>query len=277
MTCVLSIAGSDPTGGAGLQADLQVFRHFGCHGAGVLSALTIQDSVKVHSVLPVFPSVVLDQLRAVLRDIRPDAVKIGMLATDDVVRNVTLGLAELPAEVPIVIDPILRASDGSFLLERRAWPALQGLFARAALVTPNLREAEELSGEDVATRKGTEAAARFFLDEFGARAVLIKGGHREGNPDDLLAQRNDSGEMHVDWLSGERIDVAGASVHGTGCALSSAIAAGLAQGQALPRAVDAAREFVAEGIRSAQKLGRGAAFLQYGLAKAHSPEPATSS
>jgi len=125
------LAPGDPTGGAGLQLDLQVFRALGVHGAGVITALTVQDTARVHEVLPAFPSVVLSQLRAVLADPSPDAVKIGMLATDDVARNVELGLRELdPARrVPIVIDPVLAASDGTPLLERRGYPMLQDLIA----------------------------------------------------------------------------------------------------------------------------------------------------
>ena len=262
MQTVLTIAGSDPTGGAGLQADLQVIRHLGCHGAGVLSALTVQDTAKVHSVLPVFPSVVLDQLRTVLRDLRVDAVKIGMLATDDVVRNVILALAELDPSVPIVIDPVLQASDGKPLLERRAWPALTGLFARAALVTPNLPEAESLTGCSTASRAGCEDAAGVFLSELAADAVLIKGGHREGNPDDLLAWR-DGEKEHLEWLEGTRISSAGGPVHGTGCALSTSIAAGLARGLELREAVAAGRRFVARGLANTHSPGRGAAFLGF--------------
>ena len=146
MRTALSIAGSDPTGGAGVQADLQVFRSLGVHGAGVITALTIQDSVEVHQVLPAFPSVVLNQLRVLLRDVRPNAVKIGMLATDDVARNVALGLEELKGEVPIVLDPVLLASDGTELLERRAWETLRSLMAGATLVAisrePVLRGAD---------------------------------------------------------------------------------------------------------------------------------------
>ena len=155
MRVALSIAGSDPTGGAGLQADLQVFRSLGVHGAGVITALTVQDTVKVHQVLPAFPSVVLDQLRVLLADLRPHALKIGMLATDDVAINVELGLGVLDADgdvpVPIVIDPVLAASDGTSLLERRAWGTLERLIGRAALVTPNLPDAEALTGCDVST------------------------------------------------------------------------------------------------------------------------------
>ncbi len=229
---------------------------------GVVSALTVQDTQKVHSVLPVFPSVVLDQLRCLVRDVRPDAVKIGMLASDDVVRNTSLGLASLPEGVPIVIDPILFASDGTALLERRAYAALIELFALATLVTPNLPEVETLTGEDASGRRGCERAAARFLEEFKSAAVLIKGGHRDGAPDDLLAIRGDAGcELH--WLEGTRIESGATSVHGTGCALSSAIAAGLALGQGLVEATTHARTFVAEGLSNAHAVGAGAQLLGY--------------
>jgi hydroxymethylpyrimidine/phosphomethylpyrimidine kinase len=258
----LTIAGSDPTGGAGLQADLQVFRAFGVHGAGVVTALTVQDTAKVHRVLPVFPSVVLEQIRALVRDLAPDAVKLGMLATDDVARQVAFGLEELEraaaGRARLVIDPVLRAGDGSPLLERRAIPALVDLFPRASLVTPNLPEAEALSGRDVSTREGVEAAARTFLDELGAPAALVKGGHAEGAADDLLAVR-EAGGASLRWLAGERIP--GARVHGTGCALSAAVAAGLARGAPLDEAVARARSFVAAAIRRAEAPGRGARLL----------------
>ncbi len=249
MNFALSIAASDPTGGAGLQADLQVFRAHGVHGMGVVTALTVQDSARVHRVLPAFPNVVLEQLRVLLRDLQPDAVKIGALASDDVVRSVDLGLQELDARrrAPIVLDPVLAASDGTALLERRARPALLDLIGRAHLVTPNLSEAAELTGSDVSTREGVEAAAAALVCELGAGAALVKGGHRDGPPDDLLALR-DGGSASFHWLPGERI--AGADVHGTGCALASAIAARLACGDALPAAVDAGRRFVRDALRS---------------------------
>ena len=262
MKIVLAIAGSDPTGGAGLQADLQVIRHFGCHGMGVISALTIQDTAKVHSVLPVFPSVVLDQLRCLVRDVTPDAVKIGMLASDDVVRNTALGLASVPPEVPVVIDPILFASDGTPLLERRAWPALQSLFSRASLVTPNLPEAEALTGVDVSSRQGCERAARFFIEEFRCASVLVKGGHRDGAPDDLLATRSGEG-VSISWLPGRRIETMSGPVHGTGCALSSAIAAELAKGSSLEIATQRARSFVNTALCDAHAAGSGARLLGF--------------
>jgi len=264
MRVALSIAGSDPTGGAGLQADLQVFRAFGVHGAGVVTALTVQDTGKVHQVLPAFPNVVLAQLRVLLRDLRPDAVKIGMLATDDVARSVELGLRELDGgpegRPPLVIDPVLAASDGTPLLERRAWGVLQDLIGHATLVTPNLSEAGSLSGCDVSTDEGIEAAACALVSNLGAGAALVKGGHREGAPRDLLAVR-EGGSVSLQWLDAERIDVG--PVHGTGCALAAAIAASLAQGETLVSAVAHARRFVADAIRRSAAKGRHARLLDY--------------
>ena len=264
MRIALSIAGSDPTGGAGLQADLQVFRAFGVHGAGVITALTVQDTAKVHQVLPAFPNVVLAQLRVLLRDLRPDAVKIGMLATDDVARNVELGLRELDGHPegrpPLVIDPVLAASDGTPLLERRAWGVLQDLIGHATLVTPNLAEAASLTGCDVSTDEGVEAAACALVSNLGAGAALVKGGHREGAPRDLLALR-EGGSVSLHWLDSVRIDAG--PVHGTGCALASAIAAGLAKGETLMSAVEHARRFVAEAIRRSVAKGRHARLLDF--------------
>ncbi|MGH7289702.1 MAG: bifunctional hydroxymethylpyrimidine kinase/phosphomethylpyrimidine kinase, partial [Myxococcota bacterium] len=152
-------------------------------------------------------------------------------------------------DIPRVVDPVLRASDGSFLLERRAWPNLvERLIAGATLVTPNLPEAETLTGE-----RDPERAASALLG-FGARAVLVKGGHADGPADDLLATPEG-----VHWLRGTRAE--GGPVHGTGCALSAAITARLARGEALLDAVSAAKAFVARAIAQAQELGRGARIL----------------
>ncbi len=265
MRVALSIAGSDPTGGAGMQADLQVFRSLGVHGAGVITALTVQDTARIKQVLPAFPSVVLEQLRTFLADITPDAIKIGMLGTDDIGRNVELGLAGLdPAAarpVPIVIDPVLAASDGTPLLERRGWGVLQQLIGRAALVTPNLPEASALTDCDVSTEEGVEAAACAFVSGLGASAALIKGGHADGPPLDLLAV-GEGGSVSLNWLEGKRIEVG--PVHGTGCALSSAIAAKLALGESLPASVEAGRRFVARALRGSVARGKRARFLSYG-------------
>lgn len=258
----LSVAGSDPTGGAGVLADVQVFRTHGVLAGGVITAITVQDTQKVHQVLPSFPSVVLDQLRTALADLRPDAIKLGMLATDDVARAVSLALETLgPPEsrsTRLVIDPILVSSDGARLLERRALGTLQVLLRHATLVTPNLPEAEQLTGCDVSDRAGTEQAARTLVLEFGADAALVKGGHRDGAPDDLLAQRKGSG-VSLHWLEGERIP--GDPVHGTGCALAAAAAARLARGEELETAVDGARHWLRAAIRGAVARGGGQRLL----------------
>jgi len=264
MRIALSIAGSDPTGGAGLQSDLQVFRALGVHGAGVVTALTVQDTSKVYEVLPVFPNVVLEQIRKLLADFTPDAVKLGMLASDDVARMVELGLRDLgraPTDrPPIVIDPVLAASDGTPLTERRALGVLQDLVGLATLVTPNLGEAEALTGCDVSTEEGAEAAASALVANLGASAALVKGGHRDGPPNDLLAER-EGGGVSFTWLEGTRIE--GGPVHGTGCALASAIAAELAKGHTLRDCIDTGRRFVADALRRAERRGRLARFLVF--------------
>jgi hydroxymethylpyrimidine/phosphomethylpyrimidine kinase len=230
----------------------------------VVTALTVQDTAKVHQVLPAFPNVVLAQLRVLLRDLRPDAVKLGMLASDDVARNVALGLRELDGapegRPPLVVDPVLAASDGTPLLERRAWGVLQDLIAQATLVTPNLAEAGALTGCDVSSDEGVEAAACALVAGLGAGAALVKGGHRTGAPRDLLAVRA-GGSASLRWLEGERIERG--PVHGTGCALAAAIAACLAQGETLDVAVDRGRRFVAEAIRRSDARGRHARLLDF--------------
>lgn len=258
MQSALSIAGSDPTGGAGLQADLQVFHRFGVHGAAVPTALTIQDGLRVAQVLPVFPSSLLDTLRTTLDAIRPAAIKIGMLGTDDAVRNTTLALGPFP-EIPVVIDPILLASDGSALLERRAYPALRNLAFGKTLLTPNWPEMETLVQDALPRRRDGEAAAKQLTNELQLGGLLLKGGHLDGDADDLLVLRDAHGALTSEWLPGERI--AGDPVHGTGCALSAAITAGLAQGTPLREAVVAARTFIQTAIAGATTLPNGARIL----------------
>ncbi|HEB88187.1 MAG TPA: hydroxymethylpyrimidine/phosphomethylpyrimidine kinase [Deltaproteobacteria bacterium] len=268
MQSALSIAGSDPTGGAGLQADLQVFHAFGVHGAAVPTALTIQDGLRVHRMLPVFPSVLLEQLRTTLDVIRPTAIKIGMLATDDSVRNVLLALAPIGG-TRVVIDPVLAASDGTPLLERRAHGSLRNLCHRRCLLTPNWPEAEILVKGSLARRRDGERAARELLEDLELGAVLLKGGHLEGDADDLLVMRaagTSGGDADAgitsEWLPGERLP--GTPVHGTGCALSAAIAAGLALGRPLRQAILDARRYVRHAIGHARDLPNGARILAFG-------------
>ncbi len=250
----LSIAGSDPTGGAGLQLDLQVFALHGVHGSGIPTALSAQTTRGVHRTLPAFPENVREQITLLIADMKPHVVKLGMLATDDVLLAVSVALERWG--LPRVVDPVLRASDGAWLLERRAHGNLcERLIAGATLVTPNLDEAEMLTGE-----RDPERAGRLFL-EMGAGAVLVKGGHADGAPDDLLL---DAGG--TTWLRGTRRD---ASPHGTGCALSAAIAARLARGEALRDAAGAAKAWVDTAIAGAVPAGGGRPLLRLSPA----PEP----
>lgn len=231
-----------------MQLDLRVFTRFGVHGMAVLTALIAQTTQKVHRVLPTFPNVIGEQLTVLLADIVPDVIKIGMLATDDVLLRVANALER--HSIPRVVDPVLRASDGTILLERRGYANLMSRIVNGAcLVTPNLPEAETLTGSS-----DPEEAARVFL-ECGAEAVLIKGGHAEGAPDDLLA----TAESSV-WIRGERRGEG--SVHGTGCALSSAIACGLALGGPLETAVRDAKAFITEAIAGAYTPGHGGQVLR---------------
>ena len=206
---------------------------------------------------PFRPSL-LDMLRTTLDAIRPSAIKIGMLGTDDAVRNTTLALGPFP-EIPVVIDPILLASDGSALLERRAYPALRDLAFRKTLLTPNWPEMETLMRDALPRRRDGEAAAKQLVEELELGGLLLKGGHLDGDADDLLVLRDADGAISSEWLPGERI--AGAPVHGTGCALSAAITAGLAQGRPLRETVVSARAFIREAIAGATTLPNGARLL----------------
>jgi len=249
----LSIAGSDPTGGAGLQLDLQVFALHGVHGMAVPTALTVQATTGVKRCLPVFPASVREQLAFLLADLQPHAVKLGMLATDDVLLGVADALEACAA--PRILDPVLRASNGAWLLERRAFGNLcERLVRGAALVTPNRDEAELLTGESE-----PQAAADAFL-ALGAKAVLIKGGHAAGAPDDLLATPEGT-----TWLRGTRL---AHSAHGTGCALSAAIAARLARGETLGPAVAAAKTWLAGAIAASAAVGKGRPLLDLRAASA---------
>lgn len=225
----------------------------------VPTALTVQTTKAVSRVLPVFPNVFSEQLAALLGDLPPNVIKLGMLATDDLVLLAARLLERHP--IPLIVDPVLRASDGTYLLERRAWASLMDrIVARARLVTPNLDEAEALTGS-----RDPERAARQFLD-LGAEAVLIKGGHASGAPDDLLVLR--TGE--ASWLPGIRRGPG--AVHGTGCALSSAIAARLARGEPLREAVVAAKAYVERAIAHATRSGAGASLLTLPLEPPANPE-----
>lgn len=260
----LTIAGSDPTGGAGLQADLKVFLRYGLSGAAVCTATTAQGPSRVVGVHAVPASVVTAQLAALLQDVKPAAVKVGLLGSGENVRAVARALLPLSRRgVPIVVDPVLAASDGTRLLPEADVPLLRRhLLPLATLVTPNLAEAAELAGTDEARlRTHTDEVVQALL-RGGCRNVLIKGGHLDGDEAvDVLGLKG--GAMVL--FSSERVPRR-KDVHGTGCALSAAIAALLALGRNLEDAVQGGKAFVTAGIEKARPIGRGARQLDF-LAK----------
>ncbi|MDA0329098.1 MAG: bifunctional hydroxymethylpyrimidine kinase/phosphomethylpyrimidine kinase [Gemmatimonadetes bacterium] len=245
----LTIAGSDSGGGAGVQADLKTFHAFGVYGTSAVTAVTAQNTIGVRSVHALPPDEVRAQILAVVDDLRPAAVKTGMLATQALVVEVarTIGEAQLDR---FVMDPVMVATSGDRLLQPDAVQALRGLLLPlASLVTPNLEEAAILSGHPVRSLDQMRDAARVIAD-LGAAAVLVKGGHLEGDAVDLLW---DGVEEHI-W---RRPRIVTRHTHGTGCTLSAAITAGLARGRDLTTAVDAAVRFVARAIEAAPGLGSG--------------------
>ena len=246
----LTIAGSDSGGGAGIQADLKTFSALGVYGASVVTAVTAQNTRAVTAVEEVSPRLVAAQLAAVLDDIRVDAVKVGMLFSPAFVAAVAEGLRRSAA--PVVVDPVMVAKSGDALLQPPAVVALvDELLPLATLLTPNLPEAARLLGEDVAATPDEAAAQGRRLLAFGPRAVLMKGGHARGAVcTDLLVTAGGTFRY-------EAARIATANTHGTGCTLSSAIAAHLARGLALAEAVGAAHAWLHAAIRAADGLGVG--------------------
>ena len=258
---VLTIAGSDSGGGAGIQADLKTFAALGCYGMSAITALTAQNTQGVTGIHGVPPEFITAQIDAVVSDIGTHAVKIGMLHSEAVVHAVAQAIDRhaLPC---VVFDPVMVSATGARLIEPAAVQALVAeLFPRAALVTPNLHEAELLLGRPVASADDMPAAAQALL-QLGARAVLLKGGHLPGEQilDVLLAR---GGEPHA--IQAPRADTR--NLHGAGCTLSSAIAAFLAQELPLPLAVEAAHSYVLDAIQEGALVttGHGVGPLNHGF------------
>jgi len=244
----MSIAGSDPSGGAGIQADLKTFHQFGVYGQAVITLLTVQNTVSVEHVEVMPAELVVRQTQAVLRDMPPHAAKTGALGSAAVVEAV----ADLAASLgfPLVVDPVMLSKHGAPLMDEEARRVvLRKLIPRARLVTPNIHEASALTGIPIDTISDMERAARRLV-ELGAGAVLVKGGHLPGDAIDLLV---DGDELHR--FTGERFETA--HTHGTGCTYSAAITAELAKGVSLCKAVERAKHFITEAIRTSPGLGRG--------------------
>ena len=254
-TTVLTIAGSDGSGGAGIQADIKTFAALECYGVSVITALTAQNTNGINAVYPVNAACVMEQFRAIASDIQIDAVKIGMLGSASIIKTVTTLLKELQGTPPVVLDTILASSGGLSLLSEKAIKLMKKeLFPLASLITPNLPETARLLGmrEVPKTRASIEQSAMKLI-ETGAASVLVKGGHSDDeNCCDCLLY-----DERFFWLSSKKITTD--NTHGTGCTLSSAIAAFMARGEKMESAVEKAKNYLNEAMLAgaAYRLGSG--------------------
>ena len=250
MKHLLTIAGSDSSGGAGIQADLKTFAAHGTFGMSVITAVTAQNTCGVMKVQDIDPDIITAQLDAVFGDIAVDAVKIGMVSRSESIRAIAAGLRKWKPAM-VVLDPVMVSKSGYDLLHPEACQTLLGeLLPLATLVTPNLPEAEKICGFSITNEPEMERAGRAIV-QLGARAVLVKGGH-------LATDRSDDylydGSRGI-WIPGRR--VSSRNTHGTGCTLSSALAADLARGLSLEEAVRAAKAYVTKAIEHGIVLGHG--------------------
>ena len=249
MKTALTIAGSDSSGGAGIQADIKTMTANGVFATCAVTALTAQNTTGVTDILESTPHFLAEQLDAVFTDIVPDAVKIGMVSSAELIGVIAEKLRQYGAE-RVVVDPVMVATSGAKLLRDDAIQALTSqLLPLATVLTPNIPEAEILSGLTITDAAGIEAAARTISQRYGC-AVLCKGGHQINDADDLL-WRSGSGK----WFRGKRI--ANPNTHGTGCTLSSAIAANLAKGYDLDQSVERAKAYISGALAAMLDLGRG--------------------
>ncbi len=252
---VLSIAGSDSSGGAGIQADIKTMTMNGVYAMSVVTALTAQNTLGVRAISEVTPEFLKEQIDAVFEDIFPDSVKIGMVSSGEIINVIADRLKYYNAK-NIVVDPVMVATSGSALMKTDAVKTLiDELLPIATLVTPNIPEAEILSGLSIESKEDMLKAAKIIGDAHGC-AVLLKGGHNINDANDLLYEK---GEYH--WFEGKRID--NPNTHGTGCTLSSAIASNLAKGFKLAESVQRAKEYISGALSAMLNLGHGSGPLMH--------------
>lgn len=257
MKTVLTIAGSDCSGGAGIQADIKTMIMNGVYAMSVITALTAQNTTGVFGIQETPVEFVDQQMDCVFQDIFPDAVKIGMLSSPEIMRHVAAGLQKYEAR-HIVLDPVMVSTSGHRLMQKEAEETLQKeLFPLAEVITPNIPEAEVLTGLKITDADSMELAASVISSEFHI-SVLLKGGHRVEDANDLLYT-----DGKTQWLKGERID--NPNTHGTGCTLSSAIASNLAKGYDLTDSVIRAKSYLTDALRADLNLGKGSGPLDHSL------------
>ena len=255
MKTVLTIAGSDSSGGAGIQADIKTMTMNGVYAMSAITALTAQNTTGVRAIQEVTPELLKQQIDAVFEDIFPDSVKIGMVSSSELIDVIADRLKFYGAK-NIVADPVMVASSGSALMKTNAVETLtKELLPLATLVTPNIPEAQGLSGIVIKSKEDMLSVAKYIGDTYGC-AVLLKGGHSSGNANDLLYA---DGKYH--WFEGKRIDTS--NTHGTGCTLSAAIASNLAKGYALPESVQRAKEYISGALSAGLNLGQGSGPLMH--------------
>ena len=249
MKTALTIAGSDSSGGAGIQADIKTMTANGVYAMSAITALTAQNTTGVYGIMEVTPEFLANQLDCIFTDIRPDAVKTGMVSSSALIEVVAQKLTQYKAE-NLVIDPVMVATSGAKLISDEAIETLKGkLLGLATLITPNIPEAQVLSGMDIRTAEDMERAAKAIYEAYGC-AVLCKGGHQLNDANDLLYSKEGAR-----WYQGRRI--ANPNTHGTGCTLSSAIASNLAKGCSLDEAVERAKAYISGALAAMLDLGKG--------------------
>lgn len=253
---VLSIAGSDSSGGAGIQADIKTITAHRLYAETAITALTAQNTLGVRAVLDATPEFVADEIDAVFEDIPPAAVKIGMVSSAAIIEAIAERLAHWEAS-DIVVDPVMVATSGARLIDEDAVSALTGrLFPLARVITPNIKEAEALAGRAIESSRDQETVAAELARRYGC-AVLVKGGHNVNDANDVLAEpvANECDAPRITWFRHARVE--NENTHGTGCTLSSAIACALAQGRTLPGAINQAKEYLTGALAAGLDLGHG--------------------
>ncbi len=255
MKTSLAIAGSDSSGGAGIQADIKTMTMNGVYAMSVITALTAQNTLGVRGICETAPEFLKEQIDAVFEDIFPDSVKIGMVSSKELVDVIAKRLNFYNAK-NIVIDPVMVATSGGVLMKSDAIEALtKKLFPIATLVTPNIPEAEVLSGMKIKCREDMIKSAKYINETYGCN-VLLKGGHSEDDANDLLCERG-----NIIWFESKRID--NPNTHGTGCTLSSAIASNLARGFSVGESVERAKGYISEALAYGLDLGKGSGPLMH--------------
>ena len=253
----LTIAGSDSSGGAGIQADIKTMLANGVYAMSAVTALTAQNTRGVTGIMEVTPEFLGEQLDNIFTDIRPDAVKIGMVSASSLIRVIAGKLKEYQAE-NIVVDPVMVATSGAKLISDEAVLALkEELLPMATVLTPNVPEAEVLAGMPVKTEADMETAAKWISETYHC-GVLLKGGHQLNDANDLLYR-----DGSARWFRGKRID--NPNTHGTGCTLSSAIASNLAKGFSLEESVERAKDYISGALGAMLDLGQGSGPMDHGF------------